>query len=80
MPFQTSPRRDHGYDVSDRYNVEARFGTLGDCVEFTHGAEQRGMRVLIDLVVNHRSPEKTEDGDARGTHDEAARGMTRRLR
>ena len=38
MPFQTSPRRDHGYDVSDYYNVDARFGTLGDFVEFTHGA------------------------------------------
>ena len=55
MPFQTSPQRDHGYDVSDYYNVDPRFGTLGDFVEFTHGAHQRGMRVLIDLVVNHTS-------------------------
>jgi maltose alpha-D-glucosyltransferase/alpha-amylase len=55
MPFQTSPGRDDGYDVADYYNVDARFGTLGDFVEFTHGASQRGMRVLIDLVVNHTS-------------------------
>ncbi|MGN6528519.1 MAG: alpha-amylase family protein [Burkholderiaceae bacterium] len=55
MPFQTSPRRDGGYDVADYYNVDPRFGTLGDFVEFTHGAKQRGMRVLIDLVVNHTS-------------------------
>ena len=55
MPFQTSPQRDHGYDISDYYNVDPRFGTLGDFVEFTHGAHQRGMRVLIDLVVNHTS-------------------------
>lgn len=55
MPFQTSPRRDSGYDVTDYYNVDPRFGTLGDFVEFTHGAAQRGMRVLIDLVVNHTS-------------------------
>ena len=55
MPFQSSPRRDHGYDVSDYYNVDSRFGTLGDFVEFTQGAHQRGMRVLIDLVVNHTS-------------------------
>jgi maltose alpha-D-glucosyltransferase/alpha-amylase len=54
-PFQTSPQRDHGYDVSDYYNVDPRFGTLGDFVEFTQGAHQRGMRVLIDLVVNHTS-------------------------
>ena len=55
MPFQTSPCRDDGYDVADYYNVDPRFGTLGDFVEFTHGAKQRGMRVLIDLVVNHTS-------------------------
>ncbi|HSV16816.1 MAG TPA: alpha-amylase family protein, partial [Casimicrobiaceae bacterium] len=57
MPFQTSPRRDGGYDVSDYYTVDARFGTLGDFVEFAHGARQRGLRVLIDLVVNHTSDE-----------------------
>ncbi|HEU0273557.1 MAG TPA: alpha-amylase family protein [Candidatus Udaeobacter sp.] len=55
MPFQTSPCRDGGYDVSDYYNVNPRYGTLGDFVEFTHGAKQRGIRVLIDLVVNHTS-------------------------
>lgn len=55
MPFQTSPGLDDGYDVADYYNVDPRFGTLGDFVEFTHGAKQRGMRVLIDLVVNHTS-------------------------
>ena len=55
MPFQPSPGRDDGYDISDYYNVDPRFGTLGDFVEFTHAAEQRGMRVLIDLVVNHTS-------------------------
>jgi len=55
MPFQTSPLRDGGYDIADYYNVDPRYGTLGDFVEFTHAARQRGMRVLIDLVVNHTS-------------------------
>ncbi len=55
MPFQTSPGRDDGYDVADYYNVDPRYGTLGDFVEFTHAARQRGLRVLIDLVVNHTS-------------------------
>jgi maltose alpha-D-glucosyltransferase/alpha-amylase len=55
MPFQTSPGRDNGYDVSDYYNVDPRYGTLGDFVEFTHGCHQRGIRVIIDLVVNHTS-------------------------
>lgn len=55
MPFQSSPHRDDGYDVADYYSVDPRYGTLGDFVEFTNGAKQRGMRVLIDLVVNHTS-------------------------
>jgi maltose alpha-D-glucosyltransferase/alpha-amylase len=57
MPFQVSPHRDDGYDVSDYYGVDPRYGTLGDFVEFAHGAKQRGIRVLIDLVVNHTSNE-----------------------
>jgi maltose alpha-D-glucosyltransferase / alpha-amylase len=55
MPFQPSPFRDDGYDVADYYGVDPRYGTLGDFVEFTHGCRQRGIRVLIDLVVNHTS-------------------------
>jgi maltose alpha-D-glucosyltransferase/alpha-amylase len=55
MPFQCSPGRDDGYDISDYYGVNPAYGTLGDFVEFTHGAKQRGIRVLIDLVVNHTS-------------------------
>jgi maltose alpha-D-glucosyltransferase/alpha-amylase len=55
MPFQPSPCKDDGYDVADYYSVDPRYGTLGDFVEFTRGCEQRGMRVLIDLVVNHTS-------------------------
>ncbi|MYZ50432.1 alpha-amylase family protein [Propylenella binzhouense] len=55
LPFQPSPQRDHGYDVADYYGVDPCYGTLGDFVEFTHAAKQRGMRVLIDLVVNHTS-------------------------
>lgn len=55
MPFQQSPRRDHGYDISDYYQVDPRFGTLGDFVDFTHQAKQRGMRVMMDLVINHTS-------------------------
>ncbi len=55
MPFQPSPFRDDGYDVADYYGVDQRYGTLGDFVEFAHGCKQRGIRVLIDLVVNHTS-------------------------
>ncbi len=55
MPFQTSPGRDDGYDISNYYEVNPRYGNLGDFVEFTHAAAQRGIRVIIDLVVNHTS-------------------------
>jgi len=55
MPFQPSPLRDDGYDIADYYGVDPRYGTLGDFVEFAHGCKQRGIRVIIDLVVNHTS-------------------------
>jgi len=55
LPFYPSPNRDDGYDVMDYYAVDPRLGTLGDFVEFMHKARERGIRVLIDLVVNHTS-------------------------
>ena len=54
-PFQPSPNRDDGYDISDYYGVDPRYGTLGDFVEFMQEAKSRGIRVIIDLVVNHTS-------------------------
>ena len=57
MPFYPSPNHDDGYDVSDYFNVDPRYGTLGDFVEFTRTANERGIRVIIDLVVNHTSIE-----------------------
>ncbi len=54
-PFQPSPMKDDGYDVADYYNVDPRYGTLGDFVEFSHACKQRGIRVIIDLVINHTS-------------------------
>ena len=68
-PFQKSPGRDHGYDVSDFYSVNPAYGTLGDFVEFTHAAKQRGIRVLIDLVVNHTSNEHPWFQEARRDPD-----------
>ena len=55
LPIHPSPMRDEGYDITDFYNVDQRLGTLGDFVEFTHQANDYGIRVLIDLVVNHTS-------------------------
>jgi maltose alpha-D-glucosyltransferase / alpha-amylase len=69
MPFQPSPRRDDGYDVADYYGVDPRYGTLGDFVEFTHGCRQRGIRVIIDLVVNHTSDQHSWFREARSDKD-----------
>lgn len=55
LPFFTSPNRDNGYDISNFYDVDPRYGHLGDFVEFTQRAADRGIRVMLDLVVNHTS-------------------------
>lgn len=57
MPFYPSPNQDNGYDITDYYSVDPRLGTLGDFVEFTRQASHRGIRVIVDLVINHTSIE-----------------------
>ena len=55
QPFYESPNRDNGYDVSDYYSVHPKHGSLGDFVAVMHHASSLGMRVIVDLVVNHTS-------------------------
>jgi trehalose synthase len=55
MPFMPSRQRDDGYDIVDFYGVDPRLGTHGDLVEMVRTANDRGMRVIADLVVNHTS-------------------------
>nr|WP_246729467.1 alpha-amylase family glycosyl hydrolase [Bradyrhizobium sp. BR2003] len=57
------------YDISNYYGVDPRYGTLGDFVEFTHGCQQRGIRVIIDLVVNHTSDQHDWFRSARSSKD-----------
>ncbi|HEX7277353.1 MAG TPA: alpha-amylase family protein [Acidimicrobiales bacterium] len=54
-PIHPTPNRDDGYDVADYYGIDPRLGNLGDFVELIHQAENRGLRVIIDLVINHTS-------------------------
>ncbi|MET0143871.1 MAG: alpha-amylase family protein [Ilumatobacteraceae bacterium] len=54
-PIHPSPDRDDGYDITDFYGIHPRLGSLGDFVELVHQADNRGIRVMIDLVVNHTS-------------------------
>jgi len=55
MPFYPSPNRDDGYDISDYYAVDERLGSLGDFAAMIRTAKDRGLRVIVDLVVNHTS-------------------------
>lgn len=54
-PFYPSPQVDNGYDISDYRDIDPLFGTLEDFDALLAQAHERGMKVLIDLVVNHSS-------------------------
>jgi trehalose-6-phosphate hydrolase len=56
-PFYPSPLVDNGYDISDYCAVDPRFGTLADFQQVVERCHARGIRVIIDLVVNHVSSE-----------------------
>ena len=55
MPFYPTPDRDDGYDVTDLYGVDHRLGTHGQLVEVIRTANDRGIRVIADVVINHTS-------------------------
>ena len=55
MPFYPSVQLDDGYDITDFYGIDDRLGTAGDFAELIRTANDRGIRVIADLVVNHTS-------------------------
>ncbi len=55
LPFFPSPQRDDGYDISDYTDVNPNYGTIDDFKEFMGAAHERGMQVMIELVINHTS-------------------------
>ncbi len=57
LPMYPSPMRDGGYDISDYYSILPEYGTLDDFKTFLDSAHSRGIRVIIDLVLNHTSDE-----------------------
>ncbi|HLU63850.1 MAG TPA: alpha-amylase family glycosyl hydrolase, partial [Protaetiibacter sp.] len=69
MPFYPTPGRDDGYDVADFLDVDARLGDLGRFVELLRTAKDRGMRVIVDLVVNHTSDRHPWFRTARSNRD-----------
>lgn len=56
-PCYCSPLADEGYDISDYYNIDPRFGTMADMDQLIDEAKKRDMYILMDLVVNHCSDE-----------------------
>ena len=55
LPFYPSPRRDDGYDISDYSTVSPDYGTIEQLRQFIAAAHERGLKVIIELVINHTS-------------------------
>lgn len=55
LPIYPSPLKDDGYDISDYYGVHSTYGDLEDVKELLEAAHERGIRVIMDLVLNHTS-------------------------
>jgi 1,4-alpha-glucan branching enzyme len=62
LPFFPSPLKDDGYDIADYLNIHPMYGTMEDFKTFLAAAHDRGLQVMIELVMNHTSGGK---GDAR---------------
>ena len=56
-PVYRSPQDDNGYDISDYQDIDPMFGSLADMEELIAEAEKRGIRIIMDLVLNHTSDE-----------------------
>lgn len=68
-PFQPTPNKDNGYDIQDFYGVDPRHGTNGEFVAFMHKAKKLGIKVIIDLVVNHTSDQHPWFKNSRSSKD-----------
>jgi len=73
MPFFPSPLRDDGYDTADYLNVHPNYGTLDDFKRFLVAAHNRGIRVIIELVLNHTSDQHPWFQEARSSRENPKR-------
>ena len=73
MPFFPSPLRDDGYDIADYRSVHPTYGTLDDFKAFLAGAHERGIRVIIEMVLNHTSDQHPWFQESRSSRDNAKR-------
>ena len=56
-PFYRSPQADFGYDISDHFAIAPEYGSLEDCRRLIDEIHARGMKVVLDMVLNHTSAE-----------------------
>lgn len=68
-PIYSSPNDDNGYDISDYRNIMAEFGDMADFEELLAGMHERGLKVVMDLVVNHCSDEHVWFQEAKQSRD-----------
>ena len=68
-PFLRSPQRDNGYDISDYYAIDPSYGTMADCDLLISEAAKRGIKLMLDIVVNHTSIEHEWFQQARSSLD-----------
>ena len=68
-PVCRSPQDDNGYDISDYQDIDPMFGTLDDMEELIQKAKECGIRIIMDLVLNHTSDEHRWFREARKSKD-----------
>jgi maltose alpha-D-glucosyltransferase / alpha-amylase len=73
LPFYPSPLRDDGYDIADYSSVHPSYGSLDDFKTFLTAAHNRGIRIIIEMVLNHTSDQHPWFKEARSSHDNPKR-------
>ena len=80
QPFYPSPLLDDGYDISDFTGIHPDFGTLEDFRRLVEAAHERGLKVLVDFIMNHCSDAHAWFQEARHDRDSAEAGLLRLVR
>jgi maltose alpha-D-glucosyltransferase / alpha-amylase len=73
LPFYPSPLRDDGYDIADYTSVHASYGSLEDFKTFLAAAHSRGIRIIIEMVLNHTSDQHPWFKEARSSRENSKR-------
>ncbi len=73
LPIYPSPLKDDGYDIADYYDIHPDYGTLEDFKALVKGVHERGMRLIVDLVMNHTSDQHPWFVESRSSKDSPMR-------